>query len=98
MACQRPVPRTKTEKKTIPGLTCRECDGWFQQSLACAKDDQERKEVVDRMHRFCVHRQNTIIDKDGNVRDGRCKSPPDYWNLSFEVTSSLKYKRSKNKK
>lgn len=50
------------------------------------------------MHRFCVHRQNTIIDKEGNVRDGRCKTPPDYWNMSFEVKSSLKYKRSKNSK
>lgn len=94
---QREVPRSKTEKAAIPGLPCRECDGWWRQSLEYATNEEERQRAMDHLHKCCKHRQNTIME-DGQVKSGVPKTPPDYWNMSFEVKNSLAYRKSKNKR
>lgn len=89
---RRDVPRTKIDKNYYGGFPCRECKDWFADELDAAKTQKEVDEIWRRVNRCCKHRQDTAKDDKGIWRSTRPSTPPDYWNMSFEVKNRLKKK------
>lgn len=95
---RRDVPRTKLDKQRYGGFPCHECKDWFADELEAATTDEEVDAIWVRVNRCCKHRQDTAQDEKGIWRSTRPKTPPDYWNLSFEVKNRLRKRSSPRSK